>query len=54
MPVFVDVEEGTYNINAGEFADAVTEKTKAIMIAHTLGERTILAIFALLSIMSGE
>ena len=35
--VFVDVEEGTYNITASEVADAVTEKTKAIMIAHTLG-----------------
>ena len=37
VPVFVDVEEGTYNINVGEVADAVSEKTKAIMIAHTLG-----------------
>ena len=37
VPVFVDVEEGTYNITASEVADAVTEKTKAIMIAHTLG-----------------
>ena len=37
VPVFVDVEEGTYNINAGEVEDAVTENTKAIMIAHTLG-----------------
>ena len=37
VPVFVDVEEGTYNINVGEVEDAVSEKTKAIMIAHTLG-----------------
>jgi CDP-6-deoxy-D-xylo-4-hexulose-3-dehydrase len=37
VPVFVDVEEGTYNINVDEVKDAVSEKTKAIMIAHTLG-----------------
>ena len=37
VPVFVDIEEGTYNINVDEVKDAVSEKTKAIMIAHTLG-----------------
>ena len=37
VPVFVDIEEGTYNINVSEVADAVSERTKAIMIAHTLG-----------------
>jgi CDP-6-deoxy-D-xylo-4-hexulose-3-dehydrase len=37
IPVFVDVEEGTYNINVDQIEDAISEKTKAIMIAHTLG-----------------
>lgn len=37
VPVFVDVEEGTYNVNVDEVEDAVSENTKAIMIAHTLG-----------------
>lgn len=37
VPVFVDVEDDTYNINVDEVEDAVTDRTKAIMIAHTLG-----------------
>lgn len=37
IPVFVDVELGTYNINADEIEQAVSPKTKAIMIAHTMG-----------------
>ena len=37
VPVFVDVEERTYNINVGQIKDAISERTKAIMIAHTLG-----------------
>lgn len=37
IPVFVDVEQGSYNINIGEIKDALSEKTKAIIIAHTLG-----------------
>lgn len=37
VPVFVDVEVGTYNINADEVEKSITEKTKAIFIAHTLG-----------------
>ncbi|MBU3176428.1 lipopolysaccharide biosynthesis protein RfbH [Clostridium estertheticum] len=37
VPVFVDVELGTYNINVEELEKAVSTKTKAIMIAHTLG-----------------
>ncbi|MFZ2456935.1 MAG: lipopolysaccharide biosynthesis protein RfbH [Candidatus Altiarchaeia archaeon] len=37
IPVFVDVELGTYNIRADLLADAVSEKTKAIFVAHTLG-----------------
>jgi len=37
VPVFVDVEEETYNIDASLIEDAITEKTKAIFFAHTLG-----------------
>jgi len=36
-PVFVDVELGTYNIDAKDVEKAITKKTKAIFIAHTLG-----------------
>lgn len=37
VPVFVDVELGTYNIKVDELEKALSNKTKAIMIAHTLG-----------------
>jgi CDP-6-deoxy-D-xylo-4-hexulose-3-dehydrase len=37
VPVFVDIELGTYNINAALIEQAITPKTKAIMLAHTLG-----------------
>ena len=37
VPVFVDVEPGTYNIDPAQIENAVSEKTKAIFIAHTLG-----------------
>ncbi len=37
VPVFVDVELGTYNIDASQIEAAITPKTKAIMLAHTLG-----------------
>lgn len=37
VPVFLDVELGTYNIQADRIEDAISEKTKAIMIPHTLG-----------------
>lgn len=37
VPVFVDVELGTYNIDAGKIEAALGPKTKAIMLAHTLG-----------------
>lgn len=36
-PVFVDVELGTYNIKTENLKDAVSEKTKAIFVPHTLG-----------------
>ncbi|AJJ60535.1 lipopolysaccharide biosynthesis protein RfbH [Yersinia pseudotuberculosis] len=37
IPVFVDVDIPTYNVNASLIEAAVSDKTKAIMIAHTLG-----------------
>lgn len=37
IPVFVDVDVPTYNVNVDQLADAISPKTKAIMIAHTLG-----------------
>jgi len=37
IPVFVDVEIPTYNVNVDQLKKAITNKTKAIMIAHTLG-----------------
>jgi CDP-4-dehydro-6-deoxyglucose reductase, E1 len=37
IPVFLDVDIPTYNIQTTHLEDAITEKTKAIMIAHTLG-----------------
>jgi CDP-4-dehydro-6-deoxyglucose reductase, E1 len=36
-PVFVDVELGTYNIQADRIEDAIGDKTKAIFVPHTLG-----------------
>lgn len=37
IPVFVDVELGTYNIDVAKIEKAITRKTKAIVVAHTLG-----------------
>ncbi|MBU0579729.1 MAG: lipopolysaccharide biosynthesis protein RfbH [Candidatus Margulisbacteria bacterium] len=37
IPVFVDVEMNTYNIDVEQLEKAISKKTKAIMIAHTLG-----------------
>ena len=37
IPVFVDVNLGTYNIQADKIEDAISDKTGAIFIAHTLG-----------------
>jgi CDP-6-deoxy-D-xylo-4-hexulose-3-dehydrase len=37
IPVFVDVEIPTYNINIEAMKNAVSDKTKCIFIAHTLG-----------------
>jgi len=37
IPVFVDVEPKTCNIDVSQLEAALTPKTKAVMIAHTLG-----------------
>lgn len=37
IPVFVDVDIPTYNINVKLIERAVSEKTRAIVLAHTLG-----------------
>lgn len=37
VPVFVDVTIPQYNIDAARLEDARSERTKAVMIAHTLG-----------------
>jgi len=37
VPVFIDVSEGTYNINADLIERAITERTKAMMIPNLIG-----------------
>ena len=39
VPVFVDidVDDGTYNANVEQLRNAITNKTKAVILAHTLG-----------------
>ena len=37
IPVFIDCEIGRYNINIDKIEEAITSKTKAIFLAHTLG-----------------
>lgn len=37
VPVFVDIEIPTYNVMASRVEEAISERTRAIMIAHTLG-----------------
>ncbi|TCO62044.1 lipopolysaccharide biosynthesis protein RfbH [Actinocrispum wychmicini] len=37
IPVFVDIELGTYNTTAERVAEAISPRTRAIMIAHALG-----------------
>lgn len=37
-PVFVDVEEGTYNIDANKIEEKITERTKAILPVHIFGQ----------------
>lgn len=37
VPVFVDIELGSYNADVGQIEEAITTKTRAIFLAHTLG-----------------
>ena len=37
-PVFVDIDEGNFNIDVKKIEDAITEKTKAIMPVHIYGQ----------------
>lgn len=37
VPVFLDVDIPTYNMDTTKLEEAITPKTKAIMVAHTLG-----------------
>ena len=37
IPVFVDVNPGTFNVDATQLEKAVSSKTRAVMLAHTLG-----------------
>lgn len=44
VPVFVDVTVPQYNIDVSMLEDALSEKTKAVMVAHTLGNPFDLAV----------
>ena len=37
VPVFLDVELGTYNIDVSRLEEALSEKTKCVFLAHSLG-----------------
>ena len=37
VPVFVDVEEGSANVDVSQLEKACSPRTKAVMLAHTLG-----------------
>ena len=37
IPVFIDIQIGTYNIDPSQIEESITSKTKVIFIAHTLG-----------------
>lgn len=37
IPVFIDVNLGTYNIQYDKIEGAISDRTKAILIAHTMG-----------------
>ena len=39
-PVFVDIEDETYNINVEKIEEKITEKTKAIIPVHLFGQAT--------------
>lgn len=37
-PVFIDIDEHTLNMDAEKLEDAITEKTKAILVVHVFGQ----------------
>ncbi len=37
VPVFLDIELATYTVDVSSLEDAITPKTKAVMMAHTMG-----------------
>ena len=37
VPVFVDCEIGTYNIDAEKIEEAITPRTKAVLVTHLYG-----------------
>lgn len=37
VPVFLDIKPGTYDIDVDQLEEAISTKTRAIMVAHTLG-----------------
>src|SRR6202012_1091758 len=37
VPAFVDVEEGTYNLDANKVEEMITPKTKAMIIPNLMG-----------------
>lgn len=37
VPVFIDVELGTYNVDVSQLEAALSDRTRAVMLAHTLG-----------------
>jgi CDP-6-deoxy-D-xylo-4-hexulose-3-dehydrase len=37
VPVLVDIEQKTYNVDIAKLKDSLTDKTKAIFLTHTLG-----------------
>jgi len=42
IPLFVDIDLGTYNIQVEKIEKAMSKKTKAIFVAHTLGNPIVL------------
>jgi len=37
VPVFIDVDVPTYNVDVNQLESALSERTRAVMLAHTLG-----------------